>query len=124
MKFEVGTRVEYVGNDPFWSSCGDGTVVKGGIRFDNYKYRRKGDYHSFPPWKDYRPIKTNPKEDCIGTLVVEEVEEHEDGSATYNFHFDEETKGRMAKVGIEFTLYCAAYGWDMQDALDSLKREA
>jgi hypothetical protein len=58
-----------------------------------------------------------------GHIVVTEVEEHEDGSATYEFEFDADTRDHMVRLGIEFTLYCAAYGWDMQDALDSLKRE-
>jgi hypothetical protein len=62
-------------------------------------------------------------EETVGIIGVEEVEEHEDGSATYNFHFDEDTKSQLVKLGIEFAVYCAAYGWDIQDALDSLKRE-
>jgi len=62
-------------------------------------------------------------EETVGIIGVEEVEEHEDGSATYNLHFDEDTKSQLAKIGIEFTLHCAAYGWDIQDALDSLERE-
>ena len=57
-----------------------------------------------------------------GTLGVEKVEEHEDGSATYEFTFDDKNKNQLAKYGLEFILYCAAYGWDTQDALDSLKR--
>ena len=62
-------------------------------------------------------------EKYIGVLGVEQVEEHEDGSATFAFHTDEETTKKLAKYGLEFVLYCAAYGWDVQDALDSLKRE-
>jgi hypothetical protein len=62
-------------------------------------------------------------EETVGIIGVEEVEEHEDGSATYTFHFDEGTKNQLVKLGIEFMSYCAAYGWDIQDALDSLKRE-
>lgn len=58
-----------------------------------------------------------------GVIGVEEVEEHEDGSATYTFHFDDDTKSKLAKLGAEFILYCAAYGWDIQDALDSLERQ-
>lgn len=56
-----------------------------------------------------------------GYLVVTEVEEHEDGSATYQFKCDADAKECLAKLGIEFTLHCAAYGWDIQDALDNLK---
>jgi hypothetical protein len=58
----------------------------------------------------------------LGMIGVEEVEEHEDGSATYAFHFDDDTKNKLAKLGIEFILYCAAYEWGIQDALNSLKR--
>jgi hypothetical protein len=59
----------------------------------------------------------------LGVIGVEEVEEHEDGSATYHFHFDDSTRDKMAQLGIELVMYCAAYKWDIQDALDSLKRE-
>lgn len=62
-------------------------------------------------------------EEFIGMIGVEQVEEHEDGSATYTFHFDEGTKDNLVKLGTELIIYCAAYGWDIQDALDSLKRE-
>lgn len=62
-------------------------------------------------------------EEYIGIIGVEQVEEHEDGSATFTFHTDEETTNKLAKYGLEFVLYCAAYEWDIQDALDSLKRE-
>lgn len=56
-----------------------------------------------------------------GYIVVTEVEEHEDGSATYEFEYDSHMRDYMVKLGIEFTLLCAAYGWDVQDALDHLK---
>ena len=59
----------------------------------------------------------------LGLIGIEEVEEHEDGSATYTFHFDDDTKNQLAKLGVEFILYCAAYEWDIQDALDSLKKD-
>jgi hypothetical protein len=59
----------------------------------------------------------------VGIIGVEEVEEHEDGSATYNFHFDDDTRYKLVKLGIELLVYCSAYGWDIQDALDSLKKD-
>ena len=62
-------------------------------------------------------------EEYVGMIGVEQVEEHEDGSATFTFHTDEETTKKLAKYGLELVLYCAAYEWDIQDALDSLKRE-
>jgi hypothetical protein len=63
------------------------------------------------------------QDNLVGIIGVEEVKENKDGSATYTFHFDDDTKSQLAKLGIEFILYCAAYGWDMQDALDSLKKD-
>ena len=62
-------------------------------------------------------------EDTVGIIGVEAVEEHEDGSATYSFHYDEGTRDKLASFGIELIIVCAAYGWDIQDALDSLKKE-
>jgi len=58
-----------------------------------------------------------------GRLKVTGIEEHEDGSATYEFEYDADTKECLAKLGLEFTLHCTAYGWDIQDALDHLERE-
>jgi len=58
-----------------------------------------------------------------GIISVEEVEEHEDGSATYSLRFDETTKNQLSGLGIELVIRCIVFGWDIQDALDSLKRE-
>lgn len=54
--------------------------------------------------------------------MIEQVEKHEDGSATYTFNFDDETINKLAELGTRFALYCEAYRWDVQDALDNLKR--
>ena len=51
-------------------------------------------------------------------IVIESVDEHEDGSATFHFDLDEKAQKAMADIGIEFILYCAAYHMDIQDALD------
>lgn len=56
-------------------------------------------------------------------LVVEEVEEHEDGSATYQFRVPPESRDALVGIGIDFVLACAAYGWDMVDALKALERK-
>jgi len=40
--------------------------------------------------------------DIIG---VESVEEHEDGSATYQFHFDDDVKTSLAEYGLKLVLY-------------------
>jgi hypothetical protein len=53
----------------------------------------------------------------ISTIVITEVTEHEDGSATYTFDMDDASSKKMAELGIELILTCAAYGLDIQDAL-------
>lgn len=57
-------------------------------------------------------------------VVVTNVEEHEDGGATYTFELDDNAKVKMANLGLEFMLYCAAYELDLQYALDNLKQLA
>lgn len=61
--------------------------------------------------------------DSIGVIGVEEVKEHEDGSAEYSFVTDDETTKKLTTEGLRFILYCAAYEWGIQDALDSLERD-
>ena len=48
-----------------------------------------------------------------GLIGVETVEEHEDGSATYKFHFDEHARGLLAEEGLKLVLYCAAAKLDI-----------
>lgn len=52
-------------------------------------------------------------------VVVDEVE-HEDGSATYSFDLDEKAQKGLAKLGLELSLYCAAYGLDIQEVFDHI----
>jgi len=61
-----------------------------------------------------------PDNDKVPTIGVDCVEDHEDGSATYTFHMDDYTRGKMADVGVEFILTCAAYNLDTADALEYL----
>ena len=49
-------------------------------------------------------------------IVVTEVVEQEDGSATYSFDLPNESRDKLAEIGLEFVIYCAAAGIDMQDA--------
>ena len=56
--------------------------------------------------------------DIIG---VESVEEHEDGSATYQFHFDDDVKTSLAEYGLKLVLYCAAAKLDMQIVFDFIE---
>ena len=48
-----------------------------------------------------------------GLIGVEQVEEHEDGSATYKFHVDADVRGLLAEEGLKLLLYCAAAKLDM-----------
>lgn len=57
-------------------------------------------------------------------VVVTDVKEHEDGAATYSFAMDDQAHDKMANLGLEFMLYCAAYELDLQYALDNLKQLA
>lgn len=61
--------------------------------------------------------------DDIGIIGIQEVKENEDGSAEYSFVTDDKTTKKLATEGLRFILYCAAYDWDIQDALDSLERD-
>lgn len=56
------------------------------------------------------------------TITVTGVEEHKDGGATYSFHLDENAKDKLANIGLEFVITCAASQTDMQDALDSIQQ--
>ena len=56
----------------------------------------------------------------VAMIVVKEVKEHEDGSATYTFDLDDHSSKKITELGLEFILTCAAYGLDIQDALTYL----
>ena len=51
-------------------------------------------------------------------IGVEEVSEHEDGSATYSFIMDDVATKEITNLGLQFILYCGAAKVDIQDALD------
>ena len=53
-------------------------------------------------------------------ISVEKVVEHEDGGATYSFEMNEKAAVNMAQIGLEFTVFCAAYQLDLQYVLDNL----
>ena len=59
--------------------------------------------------------------DELARIVVTDVVEHEDGSATYTFDMDDASAKKMAELGIELILTCAAYGLDVQDALEDIR---
>ena len=56
----------------------------------------------------------------VSTIVITDVVEHEDGSATYTFDIDDVSSKKITELGLEFILTCAAYGLDIQDALQVL----
>lgn len=53
-------------------------------------------------------------------IAVTNVEEHEDGAATYSFAMDDKAQVEIANIGLEFMLYCASYGLDLQYVLENL----
>jgi len=53
----------------------------------------------------------------LAMIVVTDVTEHEDGSATYTFDIDNVSSKKITELGLEFILTCAAYGLDIQEAL-------
>ena len=57
----------------------------------------------------------------VGLLGIETVEEHEDGSATYKFHFDAHARGLLAEEGLKLVLYCAAAKLDIQVVYDFIE---
>jgi hypothetical protein len=57
----------------------------------------------------------------VGVLGVETVEEHEDGSATYQFHMDAHARGLLAEEGLRLVLYCAAAKLDLQVVYDFIE---
>ena len=57
----------------------------------------------------------------IGMIGVETVEEHEDGSATFQFHFDEKCRRLLAEEGLKLVLYCAAAKLDIGIVYDFIE---
>ena len=53
-----------------------------------------------------------------GMIGVEQVEEHEDGSATYQFHLDNNCAKLLQEEGLKLVLYCAAAELDIQEVYD------
>lgn len=56
----------------------------------------------------------------IGYMVIADVLENDDGSATYTFDLDERCQKVVVELGLRLTLICAAYGIDIEDALQSI----
>ena len=58
--------------------------------------------------------------DEVGHLVLVDVIENESGGATYTFDLDKRTQQVVAELGLRLTLTCAAYGMDIEDALQAI----
>ena len=56
-----------------------------------------------------------------GMIGVEQVEEHEDGSATYQFHLDSNCAKLLQEEGLKLVLYCAAAKLDLQVVYDFIE---
>ena len=50
-----------------------------------------------------------------GTICVEEVQEHEDGSATYTILMDKQSRQLLINEGFRLIFSCAAYKVDLED---------
>ena len=59
--------------------------------------------------------------DDIFYIGVDKIEDQDSGDATYTFAMDDKATEALAKIGVEFCLYCAAYELDLQYVLDNLK---
>tara|TARA_R100001591_G_scaffold60606_1_gene70295 strand:- start:104 stop:382 length:279 start_codon:yes stop_codon:yes gene_type:complete len=59
--------------------------------------------------------------DTTGAIAVETVEEHEDGSATYQFQMDAHARGLLTEEGLKLVLYCAAAKMDLQLVYDFIE---
>jgi hypothetical protein len=56
--------------------------------------------------------------DDKGMIGVERVDEHEDGSATYQFHLDAHCAKLLQEEGLKLVMYCAAAELDIQEVYD------
>lgn len=56
-----------------------------------------------------------------GMIGVEQVKEHEDGSATYQFHLDNNCAKLLQEEGLKLVLYCAAAKLDLQVVYDFIE---
>ena len=61
------------------------------------------------------------EEHTVGNIAIQEVLEHEDGSATYTFDMDEKALKKLAELGLELAMTCVAYEMDIQEAMDHIQ---
>ena len=51
-------------------------------------------------------------------IILEEVEHHESGDATYKFDMNEKAAKDVAELGLKLMLYCGVAKVDLQDVYD------
>ena len=56
--------------------------------------------------------------DKLGEVRISNITDREDGGCNIEVDMDENVAVKMAHIGLEITLYCAAYKVDLQDVLD------
>jgi hypothetical protein len=56
----------------------------------------------------------------LAMIVVTNITENDDGSATYTFDIDNESSKKITELGLEFILTCAAYRLDIHEALNHI----
>ena len=59
--------------------------------------------------------------DELSTIIIADTIEHEDGSVTHTFDMDDASTKKITELGLEFILTCAAYGLDIQQALEDIR---
>lgn len=57
----------------------------------------------------------------LGAIVVEKIEEHEDGSANFQFRIDDKCVKLLQEEGLKLVLYCAAAKMDIQTVYDFIE---
>lgn len=67
---------------------------------------------------EYWSDKERMMNETRGTILVEEVQEHDDGSATYTMLMDDQSRQLVINEGVRLIFSCAAYGVDLEDVYD------
>lgn len=57
----------------------------------------------------------------LGRIDIEDVEEHDDGSATFTVQLDDDVREHLASEGLKLVLYCAAAQMDIQKVYDFIE---
>ena len=61
--------------------------------------------------------------DTPSYIGLSECVEHEDGSATYKVHMDDQARDHLCQEGLKLVLYCAAYDVDLGDLYDWIESQ-